>query len=162
MAVMSEFAATKDAEINVLQNSSMAMKVDIAALHKEVKRKHKAADVKKQKKKMQKFFDAAIKKAKESANPIALVGELEGLTYSVEEGRSAKEAASLREEPSVKKGKSNESDPERPVSPIESDSGEVPVAPPLRPFRLELYDPDKDGEEEADRASGGAGGGGGG
>ena len=73
-----------------------------------------------------------------------------------------KEAASLREEPSVKKEKVIESDPKRPVPPIEPDSEEGPVAPPLRPFRLELYDLDEDGEEEADRAAGGAGGGGGG
>ena len=50
MAVMNEFAVTKDAEIKVLQNSSTAMKADIAALRKEVKRKPKAADVKKQEK----------------------------------------------------------------------------------------------------------------
>jgi len=96
MAVMNEFAATKDAEIKVLQNSSMAMKVDIVTLRKEVKHKPKAADVKKQEKKLQKFFDTAIKKAKQSANPIALVGELEGLACSVKERRSVKEAASLR------------------------------------------------------------------
>ena len=71
-----------------------------------------------------------------------------------------KEAASLREEPSVKKGKAIDSDPERPIPPIKPDSGEGPAAPPLRPFRLELYDPDEDGEEEGDRAAGGAGGGG--
>ena len=59
-----EFAATKDAEIKVLQNSSTAMKADIAALRKEVKRKPKAAAVKKQEKKLQEFFDAAMKKAK--------------------------------------------------------------------------------------------------
>jgi len=93
MAVMNEFAETKDAEIKILQNSSMAMKADIAALHKEVKHKPKAADVKKQEKKLQEFLDAAIKKAKESANPMALVGELEGLARSVKEGRSMKEAA---------------------------------------------------------------------
>ena len=102
MAVMNEFAVTKDAEIKVLQNSSTAMKADIAALHKEVKCKPKAADVNKQEKKLQEFFDVAIKKAKESANAIALVGKLEALTRSVKEGRSVKEAASLREEPSVK------------------------------------------------------------
>ena len=150
MAVMNEFAATKDAEIKVLQNSSMAMKADIPALRKQVKHKPKSADVKKQERKLQEFFDAAIKKAKELANPIALVRELEGLTCSVKEGRSVKEAASLREEPSVKKGKAIERDPERPVPPIEPDSGEGPAAPPLRPFRLELYDPDEDGEKEAD------------
>jgi len=150
MAVMNEFAATKDTEIKVFQNSSTAMKVDIAALRKEVKREPKAADVKKQEKKLQEFFDAAIKKAKELANPIVLVGELEGLAHSVKERRSVKEAASLREEHSVKKGKAIESDPERPVPPIEPDLGEGPVAPPLRPFHLELYDPDEDGEEEAD------------
>jgi len=162
IAVMNGFAATKYAEIKVLQNSSTATKADIAALRKEVKRKPKAADVKKQEKKLQEFLDAAIKKAKESANPIALVGELEGLAYSVKEGRSVKEAASLREEPSVKKGKIIDSDQERPIRPIEPDSGEGPAAPPLRPFRLELYDPDEDGEEEGDRAAGGVGGGGGG
>jgi len=121
MAVMNEFAGKKDAEIKVFQNSSMAMKVDITALRKEVKRKPKAADVKKQEKKLQEFFGAAIKKAKESANPIALAGELEGLARSVKEGRSMKEAVSLREEPSVKKGKAIESDPQRPVPPIEPD-----------------------------------------
>jgi len=161
MAVINEFAATKDAEIKVLENSSTAMKADIAALCKEVKCKPKAPDVKKQEKKLQEFFDAAIKKAKESASPIMLMGELEGLVHSVKEGRSVKEAASLREEPSVKKRKAIESDPERPIPPIEPDSGEGPVAPPLRPFHFELYNPDEDGEEEADRAAGGAGGGGG-
>ena len=84
-----------------------------------------------------------------SANPIVLVGELEGLGCSVKEVRSVKEVASLREEPSVKKEKAIESDPERPVPPIERDSGEDPVAPPLRPFRLELYDSDEEEEEEA-------------
>jgi len=147
MAVTNEFVATKDAEIKVLQNSSTAMKADIAALRKEVKRKTKAADVKKQEMKLQEFFDAVIKKAKESANPIALMGELEGLTCSVKEGRSVKEAALLREKPSVKKGKAINSDPERPIPPIELDSGDDPAAPPLRPFRLELYDPDEDGED---------------
>jgi len=73
-----------------------------------------------------------------------------------------KEVASLGEELSVNKGKAIDSDPERLIPPIEPDSGEGPVAPPLRPFHLELYDPDEDGEEEADRAAGGAGGGGGG
>ena len=162
MAVMNEFAATKDSEIKVLQNSSTAIKGDIAALHKEVKRKPKPADVKKQEKKLQEFFDAVIKKAKEPANPIALVGKLEGLARTVKEGKSVKEVASIREEPSVKKGKAIESDPKRPVPPIEPDSGEGPAAPPLSPFRLELYDSDKDGKEESDRATGGAGGGGGG
>ena len=128
----------------------MAKKANIAALRKEVKCKPKAADVKKQEKKLQEFFDAAIKKAEESANPIALVGELEGLTRSVKEGRSVKETASLREEPSVKKGKAIDSDLKRPTPPIEPDSGEGSAAPPLRPFRLELYDPDEDGEEEGD------------
>ena len=52
MAVINEFAVTKDAEIKVLQNSSTAMKADITALRKEVKHKLKAADVKKQKKKL--------------------------------------------------------------------------------------------------------------
>jgi len=162
MAVMNEFAVTKGAKIKVLQNSSTAMKADIAALHKEVKRKPKAADVKKQEKKLQGFFDMAIKKTKELANPIALVGELEGLAHSVKEGRSVKEVVSLREEPSVKKRKAIESDPDRPVPPIESDTEEDPAATPLRPFHLELYNPDENGEEEADRAAGGAGGGGGG
>jgi len=77
------------------------------------------------------------------------VGELEGLVHSVKEGRSVKEEASLREELSVKTGKAIESDSERPVPPIEPDSGESPAALPLRPFRLELYDPDEDGEEDA-------------
>jgi len=99
MAVMNEFAVTKDAEIKILQNSSTVMKADIMALCKEVKRKPKAADVKKQEKKLQEFFNVAIQKAKESAKPIALVGKLEGLARSVKEGRSVKEAASLREEP---------------------------------------------------------------
>ena len=71
-----------------------------------------------------------------------------------------KEVASLREELSVKKGKAIDSDPERPIPRIEPDSEEGAAAPPLRPFRLELYDPGEDGEEEADRAAGGAGGGG--
>ena len=157
-----EFAVTKDAEIKVLQNSSTAMKADIVAICKEIKRKPKAADVQKQEKKLQEFFDAAIKKAKESANPIALMGELEGLVRSVKAGRSMKEVASQREEPSVKKEKAIDSDPERPIPPIEPESGEGPAAPPLRPFRLQLYDPDEDGEEEGDRAAGGVGGGGGG
>jgi len=52
IAMMNEFAATKDAEIKVLQNSSMAMKEDIAALDKEVKCMPNAADVKKQQKKL--------------------------------------------------------------------------------------------------------------
>jgi len=160
MAVMNEFAATKDAEIKVLQNSSTVMKADIAALRKEVKHKPKAADVKKQEKKLQEFFDTAIKKAKESANPIALVDKLEGLAPSIKEVRYVKEVASLREELSVKKGKAIDSDPERPIPRIEPDSEEGAAAPPLRPFRLELYDPGEDGEEEADRAAGGAGGGG--
>jgi len=121
MAVMNEFAVTKDAKIKVLQNSSTAMKADIVALHKEVKRKPKAADIKKQEKKLQEFFDTAIKN-----------------------------------------GKAFKSDPERPVPPFKPDSGEGPAAPPLRHIRLELYDPDEDGEEEANRAAGGAGGGGGG
>jgi len=89
-------------------------------------------------------------------------GKLEGLARSVKEGRSVKEVASLREEPSVKKRKAIESDPDRPVPPIESDTEKGPAATPLRPFRLELYNPDENGEEEADRAAGGAGGGGGG
>ena len=136
------------------------MNVDIVALHKEVKCQPIVADVKKQEKKLQELFDVAIKKAKESDNPIALVGKLERLACSVKEGRSMIEAASLREEPSVKKGKAIESDPERPVPPVEPDLGEGPTAPPLRPICLELYDPDEDGEE-ADRAADGGGGGGG-
>ena len=75
-----------------------------------------------------------------------LVGELEALAHSVKEGRSVKEAASQREEPSVKKRKAIDSDLERPIPPIEPDSGEDPAAHPLRPFHLELYDPDEDGE----------------
>jgi len=47
MAVMNEFAVTKDAEIKVFQNSSTAMKADITALRKEVKCKPKAIDIKK-------------------------------------------------------------------------------------------------------------------
>jgi len=162
MAVMNEFAVTKDAEIKVLQNSSTAMKADIVALRKEVKRKSKAANVKKQEKKLQEFFNTAIKKGKELANTIVLVGKLEGLAHLVKEVRSVREVASLREESLVKNGKTIESDPERPVPPIEPDSGEGPAAPSLRPIRLELYNLDEDGEKEANRAGDRVGGGGGG
>jgi len=132
VAVMNEFAAMKDAKNKVLQTTSTAMKADIIALRKEVKHKSKAANVKIQEKKLQEFFDMAIKKAKESANPIALRGELKELAHLVKEGKSVKEAASLREVSSAKKGKAVENDPGRPEPPIESDSSEGPTAPSVR------------------------------
>jgi len=101
----------------------------------------------------------AIKKAKKSANPITFVSELEGLAHTVKEGKFMKVASFLKEESSGKKKKAIENNLERAVLPIKSDLGKAPKAPPLRPICLELYDPDEDGEEEADQAGGGAGGG---
>jgi hypothetical protein len=140
MDVMDTFAKEKDEEIKTLQETGQKTKKELALLRKKVNKSQKdAAD---QEARLQQFFDAAIQRAKESANPIQLVSELEGLARSVKEGKSVRDS------------------PEPPKAPREPDGGEGSSHPPTKPFDAkdwELYNPDKDAAEGV----GGAGGGGG-
>ena len=152
MDVVTDYTMQKNAEIATLQKDTRTVKKELSTLKKALK-KSKAEDTAEQEKRMQQFFDVAIEKAKDAANTIQFVSELQDLACSVKEGKSLDE---------VRVGQS---------APPE-DSGEGPSIRPFRAADWELYNPDKDPErprvslkssdkEPAD-ATGGAGGGGGG
>jgi hypothetical protein len=138
MTVIDNFAAEKDTEIRRLQKDSKTTKRELVNLRKELKksRDKEAAD---QERKMQQFFDVAVQKAKDTANPIQLVGELEDLARSVKEGKTLEE---------LRVGQS---------APPEG-AGEGPSTRPFDAKEWELYNSDAD----STGAVGGAGGGGGG
>lgn len=151
MRVVNDFAAQKDGEILALQKDTRTVKKELSLLRKQLK-KPKTDEIADLEKRMQQFFDVAIQKAKDSANPIQFVSELQDLARSVKEGKSLDEIQVGQSAPP-------------------GDAGEGPSAPPFRAEDWELYNPDKDPErpptalkrtdKEPAGATGGAGGGGG-
>jgi hypothetical protein len=138
MTVVDDFAARKDAEIKRLQKASRATKKELSNLRQEME-ESKEKESEEQDRRMQQFFDEAVKKAKEAANSIQFVSELEELARSVRKGKSREDLPVGRSAP-----------------PEDPDEG-----PSRRPFHAKdwaLYDSD----EDYAGASGGAGGGGGG
>lgn len=127
MEVMNTFAREKDEEIKILQEAGQKTKKEIALLRKKVNKSQ--VDTVDQEACLQQFFDAAIQRSKDTANPIQLVGELEGLARSVKEGKSVRDS------------------PEPPKAPREPDGREGSSRPTTKPFNAkdwELYNLDKD------------------
>lgn len=120
MEVMNTFAREKDEEIKFLQEAGQKTKKEMALLRKKVNKSQ--VDTVDQEACLQQFFDAAIQRSKDTANPIQLVGELEGLTRSVKEGKSVRDS------------------PEPPKAPREPDGGEGSSRPTTKPFNAKDWE----------------------
>jgi alanyl-tRNA synthetase len=138
MMVIDNFAAEKDTEIRRLQKDSKTTKRELVNLRKELK-KSRDKDATDQEKKMQQFFDVAVQKAKDTANPIQLLSELKELAQSVKEGNTLEELRVGQSAPP-------------------KNAGEGPSTRPFDVKDWELYNSDADSMG----AVGGAGRGGGG